>query len=51
MEEEEKVSNSLRITILCAQLGQSPVARSLRKLSWRDEGRCECCECHWKGQQ
>ena len=27
MEEEEKVSNSLRMTILRAQLGHSPLAR------------------------
>ena len=48
MEEEEKVSNSLRITILCARLGQSPVARYLRKQPWRDEVRCEC---RLEGQQ
>lgn len=47
MEEEEKVSNSLRLTILRAQLGQSPVARNLRGQSWRGDVRCEC---HWEAQ-
>ena len=42
MEEEEKVSSGLRMTILYAQLGQSPLARYLRKQSWRDETRSEC---------
>ena len=42
MEEEEKVSDGLCMTILSAQLGQSLLAKYLRKQSWRDEMRCEC---------
>ena len=42
MEEEEKVSDSLRMAILHAQLGQSPLARHPRQHSWGDGMRCEC---------